>query len=119
LTNAGRSQVNTVARFVAKSLVGMAGAKLGYESASWVGGSVGAKIGWEAPQFAATATSKVFKAMMNDPKIAHNLLFAAESGARPEFYGPMIASMIVKNQTEAADQERAEQIQKDWSSPAQ
>ena len=110
-TNTGRAGVNQVARFVAKSLAGAVGAKVGYASAGWVGGSVGAKIGWEAPTVAAGATSRVFKAMMANPNIARNLIFAADSGAKPENYGPLIATMIQKWETDASREQQAEEAQ--------
>lgn len=51
-------------------------------------------VGAMAGEAAALATKKVLNAILSNPKIAQNLIFAIDSGARPQFYGPMIGAMI-------------------------
>lgn len=45
---------------------------------------------------------RVLDGMVRDPNIARNLLFAIDAGARPENYSPMVARMIEKTETAAA-----------------
>jgi len=54
----------------------------------------GAAAGWAA----SAASKRVMDAVLTNPKVAQNLIFAMESGARPEHYAPMIAGMIQEAQ---------------------
>jgi len=45
---------------------------------------------------AAAATRKIMNAVLTNPQVARNLIFAIDSGARPENYGPFVAGLIVK-----------------------
>ena len=55
------------------------------------------------------AQKLVMKAVVENPKIAQNLLFAIESGARPEKYGPFIGALIQQDATEQSKQQGAQQ----------
>jgi hypothetical protein len=78
------------------------GFKMGY---SMTGSALGGAAGATAAEAAAWATQKlVMKAVVENPKIAQNLLFAIESGARPEKYGPFIGAMIQQDATEQSKQ---------------
>lgn len=48
-------------------------------------------------------------AIKTNPKIAQNFLFALESGATPKRFGPLIATMIQKWQTEASAEKQQQQ----------
>jgi hypothetical protein len=65
----------------------------------------------EAGAFAGVAAGEVSKKVMNAiltrPQIARSLIFALDSGARPENYGPYVATLIEK--AERANQEDDEQ----------
>jgi hypothetical protein len=51
----------------------------------------------------------VLNAIKTNPKIAQNFLFAIQSGARAERYGPLIATMIQKAVTESSRQQQMKQ----------
>ena len=53
----------------------------------------------------------VMNALQTNPKIAKNFLFALQSGARQEKYGPLIAGMIAKWQTDASNKKQQQQQQ--------
>jgi hypothetical protein len=55
------------------------------------------------------AYTTVMNALKANPKIAQNFMFALESGATAKRYGPFIAEMIQKNQTEASRERQAEE----------
>jgi hypothetical protein len=59
-----------------------------------------AGLPWEAGAIggmgAAWASKKVMNAVLTNPQVARNLIYAMDYGAKPENYGPMIAGMIVK-----------------------
>ncbi|MGA9668400.1 MAG: hypothetical protein WBQ94_04285 [Terracidiphilus sp.] len=83
-----------------------------------LGGTAGGMAGsWQAGAAIGTgvaagaeAYSAVMNALKTNPKIAQNFLFALESGATPEKYGPFIATMIQKTNTDAS-RERQQQEQ--------
>lgn len=90
----------------AKHLVPMAmGAEIG--RALGVSGYTGAALG----ELGALGVRRVANAMLTNPKIAQNLIFAMESGARPERYAPLIGTMIVQQETKAARQQQQQQEQ--------
>ena len=78
-----------------------------------IGAVVGARtgVGWEAGAAAGLAASysqkRVMDAILTNPKVAQNLIFAIKSGARPENYGPLIGAMIQQNETENSNQRKA------------
>jgi hypothetical protein len=99
ITNAQRAEFNRAVRFIATSLPAAAGAKAGWEmTGNYVGAAIGAGVGRTAANLGIdatlNATGRVFQAIKTNPKIAQHLIFAIDSGARPEVYGPMIGSMI-------------------------
>jgi len=110
-TNEGRKALNfgvvNIAKFTMLRAAGVIGAKVGYET----GGLVGAGLGYAAGEGGAIAlqraTGKVYRALLANPKVAQNLLFAIQSGAKPEHYGPFIATMIQQHETEAARERMA------------
>jgi len=59
------------------------------------------------------ATHAVLNAIKANPKIAQNFMFALESGATAKHFGPFIAEMIQKNQTEASRERQAEEAPKE------
>ena len=107
-TNAARAKFGLAVKPVVQSLLSMhvgplaAGAFAGHMVG--VPYDVGAGAGWTA----AYATRKVMDAVLTNPKVAQNLIFAIHSGANPENYGPMLATMIQQHETEAARQRQAE-----------
>jgi hypothetical protein len=114
-TKAQRQAFNAGARNVAKSWLFMQrtahvagiGAAAGSLVGHWAEGSLIAGGGAAAVQ----AYSAVMNALKTNPKIAQNFLFALESGAQAERYGPFIASMIQKTVTEGARERQQEQTQ--------
>jgi hypothetical protein len=84
-----------------------------------IGGAVGGAVGHYAEGAAAgTATAggiegynAVMNALKTNPKVAQNFLFALESGATAKRFGPFIAEMIQKNQTDASRERQAEEAQ--------
>jgi len=87
------------------------------EQGAILGGAAGGAAGhWEAGAAAGTgiaggmeAYTTVMNALKANPKIAQNFMFALESGATAKRYGPFIAEMIQKNQTEASRERQAEE----------
>jgi len=86
-----------------------------------LGGMTGGMAGnWEAGAAAGTAVAggiEGYNAVMNalkaNPKIAQNFMFALESGATAKRYGPFIAEMIQKSQTDASRERQAEEAPKE------
>jgi hypothetical protein len=50
---------------------------------------------------------KVMNAVMTNPKIAENIIYAMDHAVQPKIYGPLIGSMIVQQES-AKDQEQGE-----------
>jgi hypothetical protein len=79
-----------------------------------VGGYVGQHVGvgWEAGAAAGLAASfgskRVMDAVLSNPRIAQNLIFAVESGSRSENYAPLIGAMIIDAETESKHQQEEE-----------
>jgi hypothetical protein len=106
-TNAGRAAVNKGMLNVAGYLLG---AKAGYASTGhWAGGALGGALGAKAADVTQAAVGKVLRAIQANPTVAHNLLFAIDAGSKPENYGPFIATMIQKSETEASRERQAQQ----------
>jgi hypothetical protein len=91
------------------------------EQGAILGGAAGGAAGhWEAGAAAGTgiaggmeAYTTVMNALKANPKIAQNFMFALESGATAKRYGPFIAEMIQKNQTDASRERQAEEAPKE------
>lgn len=91
--------ISTVAKFLSQSHVTAAGlgATVGWKTThTWEGAAAGAAIGGAT----GAASSAVMRSILTNPKVAENLIFALQSGARPERYGPFIAELIQKAQTQ-------------------
>jgi hypothetical protein len=65
----------------------LVGGKAGYEAGGWEGAAIGSAAG-------GLGGEAVMRTIIANPKIAQNLLFAIQSGARPDRYGPLIGAMI-------------------------
>lgn len=74
-----------------------AGWKLGESVAGPAGGVAGSAAG----ALLRPAAERALEMVRANPQIGQNLLFAVESGAKPENYGPMIAGMMVKAETDS------------------
>jgi hypothetical protein len=61
---------------------------------------------------AAATVGDVFNAIKTNPKIAKNFLFALQSGATAERYGPFIATMIQKAMTESSQKRQQQEQQR-------
>ena len=79
---------------------GGAGAILTGHSPYW--GIVAGEAGYET-------IHSVLNAIKTNPRIAQNFLFALDSGASAKKYGPLIATMIQRYETEASQQRQAEE----------
>lgn len=99
-TGAARARFGVALHPVAQWLVDNAGRGFSHLAPIFIGGELGrmAGVGWgigaTAAEGTALATKKVFNAILSNPKIAQNLIFAIESGARPQYYAPMIGTMV-------------------------
>ena len=104
-TNAARARFGAAVTPVAKYLSMHA-------TPAAIGAVIGARtgIGWEAGAAGGLALSYGSKQAMNaivtNPKIAQNLIFAIESGAKPENYGPFIGALIQQDETERSNAEK-------------
>jgi hypothetical protein len=93
-TNAQRARFGAAIRPVADALMHM------HVGPIAAGGYIGHLFGipWEAGAAAGWGASEVSKRVMDtvlsNPQIAKNLIFAIDSGASPEKYGPFIANLI-------------------------
>ena len=82
-----------------------------------IGGEIGSRTGagWVAgatvAEAGALATKRVMNAILSNPKVAQNVIFAIESGARPENYAPLIGTMIQRMETARSRQQQEEQQQ--------
>jgi len=108
-TNAARARFGVAIKPVVQSLLSLhvgpiaAGGFLGHMTG--IGYEAGAAAGWAT----AAATKRVMNAVLTNPQVAKNLIFAIDSGAKAEHYGPMLATMIQQQETEASKQRQAEQ----------
>lgn len=103
-TNAKRAAFNIGVRNVAANM-----SEWGKRSAAVVGGGLAAHASGLPPYWgglAGEATYEGTRAALNaikmNPQIGKNFMFALESGATAAKYGPFVAAMIQKQQTEAA-----------------
>lgn len=88
-TVAARRRFGSAVLNVARTLGGGAVAGgVGYHAGGYAGAAV-AEVGYQAVQHVLTG-------MVSNPNVAKNILYAIDSGARPENYSPMIATMIKK-----------------------
>jgi hypothetical protein len=80
-----------------------------------IGGEIGRMtgMGWAAGAVAGEltgmATKKVMNAILTNPKVAQNLIFAIQSGANPKNYAPLIGTMIQQAETENSRSEKGDQ----------
>lgn len=106
-TNASRAKFGAAVKPVAQYLAMHAGPAA-------VGGYLGrdTPVGWEGGAAAGLALSygntRVMNAVLTNPEVANNLIFAIRSGARPENYGPFIGSLITQAEQENAKPESEE-----------
>lgn len=112
-TNAGRKNWGVVLRNVGQSLAQLPmHTHVGPIAAGGLLGKV-TGIGWEAGAFAGWGTAEGMRRLNNlivtNPQVAKNVLYALDYGARPEKYGPFIASMIQQLQLIAHPKEEQEQ----------
>lgn len=98
-TNAGRAKFGQAVGGVTKDLL------MRHASALSLGGLAAHAIGipWEMGALSGealyTATKKVMQIISTNPKIAQNIIFALDSGAKPENYIPLISHMIARSIT--------------------
>jgi hypothetical protein len=94
-TNAGRKSVNVAMREIARWFPIYAGGHAGWALTGNVGGAIaGGLAAKTATEVGPEAYTAVRNAVLSNPKVAKNLLYAAQYGANPEHYGPFIASMV-------------------------
>jgi len=109
-SNAARARFGAAVKPVADALIKLhagpiaLGGYLGHVTG--VGYEAGAAAGAILPE----ATKRVMNAVLSNPNVAQNLIFAIKAGARPENYGPMIAAMIQRSETEQAKQNEQEKV---------
>jgi hypothetical protein len=100
-TNADRAKFGAAVQKVGGWLAGRAagaagvGALLGHFTG--IGGFGGAVAG----EAAYMAARKVMQAVATNPRVGQQLTFAVESGARPEYFAPIIGQMIRDQQEQA------------------
>jgi hypothetical protein len=114
-TNAGRMKLGAALKAVSDGFVRL------HVGPMAVGAYVGrlAGVPWEFAAPAGAAAAEGGKRLMNviltNPKIAQNLIFAIDSGAKPENYGPFIATMIQRAVTESGrKQQQGEGQAPEW-----
>lgn len=106
-TNAGRSALNKAMRVVAYNIPRVAGQYAGWKlTGHWLGAVTGGEVASAGVNASKEATARVMRAAMSNPQIANHLLFAVDSGARPENYGPLIGSMIQKWESQHSYEEQ-------------
>jgi hypothetical protein len=71
-----------------------------------------AGVPWEVGYLGAAAADQAMRrtmsAVLTNPKVAQNLIYAIESGARPAIYGPYVGALIQQNETERSRQQQAD-----------
>jgi hypothetical protein len=98
-TNASRAKFGVALHPIAQWL-DSAGGAFSHLAPIAIGGEIGRAtgIGWglgaTAGEGLALATKRVMNAVLSNPKIAQNLIFAIDSGARPQNYAPIIGAMV-------------------------
>ena len=114
-TNAKRKAFNMGVQEVAKALPAPM-SEMGKRATAMVAGGAAAHVLGASPYMGALAgeatyesTRMVLNAIKANPKIAQNFMFALESGATAKRYGPFIAGLITKSQTEAQQQQQADE----------
>lgn len=108
-TIAGRARLGAAVNAVRDSLLSFhvgpiaAGGFLGhFVGVPW---EVGAGAGWAT----SVASKRLMSFILTNPKVAQNLIFAIESGAKPENYGPFIATMIQKSVSDSTLKQQEKQ----------
>jgi hypothetical protein len=116
-TNAARARFGVAVKPVIDWLT-KAGGAFSHLAPIVVGGEIGratgAGWGWGAAagEGAALATKRVMNMVLSNPKVAQNLIFAIDSGARPENYAPFIGAMIQRIESERMQEQTEEDKQK-------
>jgi hypothetical protein len=93
-TTAGRAKFGAAIRQIGQALISKhvgpiaAGGYLG--KLTGIGWEAGAGLGWGT----AEGMERLSRLIVSKPQLAKNLLFALDAGAKPENYGPFIATMI-------------------------
>jgi hypothetical protein len=113
-TNAKRQAFNLGVQEVGKNLNKPTQmSEFGKRAASMVAGGAAAHVVGASPYMGMLAgeatyesTRVVLNAIKTNPKIAQNFMFALESGATAKRYGPFIAEMIQKSQTDKSDEQQ-------------
>jgi hypothetical protein len=108
-TIAGRAKIGAALKAVTDSFIRMhvgpvaAGGYLG--KLTGLGWEAGAAAGWGA----SVAGKRIMNAVLTNPTIAKNLIFAIDSGANPKNYGPFIGTMIQRAMTESSREDQRQQ----------
>lgn len=106
-TNAQRQVFNRGVQEVARYLPIYLGAKIGEHVAGFPGEIMGSIAGAAVKP----TVEHVLDAIKANPKMGNYLTYAIESGADPKKFGPMLATMIQQNNTEASRQRQDEENQ--------
>ena len=110
-TNAGRSALNKAMQVAAYNISRVAGQYAGWKlTGHWLGAVTGGEVASAGVNASKEATARVMRAAMSNPQIANHLLFAVDSGARPENYGPLIGSMIQKWESQHSYEEQRQKM---------
>lgn len=86
-TDPERAAFGAAVKNVGRFSGALIGGKAGYEAGGWEGAAIGSAAGGLGGEAA-------MRAIVANPRIAQQLLFAIQSGARPERYGPFIGALI-------------------------
>jgi len=110
MTVAGRLEFNKAIRQVAMHVGSAAGAAAGWNlGGNYMSAAGGMAAGRVLSEATLNAAGRVFSAVKVNPKIAQHLIFAIDSGARPEVYGPMIAAMVQQHEQQKQQPEEKTQ----------
>ena len=113
-TGAARARFGAAVKPIA-DWMNKAGAAFSHLAPMAIGAEAGRAVGlsgWTgaaAGEAVALASKRVMDAVLSNPKIAQNLLFAIDSGANPEHYAPLIGTMIQRMETARSRQEQQQQ----------
>lgn len=99
-TNAQRQSFNFGVHEVARYFPMYAGWRVGEH----LGGVAGGIAGGAAGAAMLPTAEKVLNAVRANPKIGQYLTYAIEYGAKPEHYGPIVAEMIQRSETQKAQE---------------
>ena len=90
---------------------------LGWRMGEYAGGIGGGVAGAAAGAMLKPAMVKTLAAVRSNPRIGQFFTSAIEMGARPEVYGPMLAEMIQRSETEASLQRQAHETKEEGDQP--